>query len=64
MRGVFNPSILNHRARDCRAALLPAWMQAPTGVRIGCPLAAQKAVPEAAYKPRTNHIEATQKARG
>jgi hypothetical protein len=31
MRGVFNPSILNHRARNCRAALLPAWMQALVG---------------------------------
>jgi hypothetical protein len=28
LRGVFNPSILNHRARGCRAALLAAWMQA------------------------------------
>jgi len=27
MRGVFNPSILNHGAAGCRAALLLAWMQ-------------------------------------
>ena len=31
MRGVFNPSILNHRARNCGAALLLAWMQALVG---------------------------------
>jgi hypothetical protein len=31
MRGVFNLLILNHRARNCRAALLPAWMQTLIG---------------------------------
>jgi hypothetical protein len=42
MRGVFNPSILNHRAGGCREALLAAWMQALTGERAWRPVAAQK----------------------
>jgi NAD(P)H-hydrate repair Nnr-like enzyme with NAD(P)H-hydrate dehydratase domain len=34
LRGVFNPTILNHRARACRAALLAAWMHRRAGMPI------------------------------
>jgi len=44
MRGVFDLSILNHRARGCRAALLPAWMQAPACGRL------QRKKPAAEYR--------------
>jgi hypothetical protein len=56
MRGVFNLSILNHRARRCRASLLPAWVHAVIGVgwRRHCD----------AQKRCTNRAPTTQKARG
>ncbi|WP_175151089.1 hypothetical protein [Paraburkholderia ultramafica] len=56
MRGVFNPSILNHHARGCRSALLPAWMHAITG-------GVCDAIPTC-KKRYLSRALATQKARG